>query len=126
MALSNRRSKLKTTGGRYIPDRKKRKREVRNLATLTKIGEKAKRVVRTLGGNKKEFLLKTQTVNVYNPKTKKYKVVNLKAIVENKANRHFVRRNILTKGAVVETDAGKARITSRPGQEATVNAVLIE
>ena len=37
-----------------------------------------------------------------------------------------VRRNILTKGAIIETDAGKAKITNRPGQEGTVNAVLVE
>ena len=46
-------------------------------------------------------------------------------VVENPANRHFVRRNIMTKGTVIETEKGKARITSRPGQDGTINAVLI-
>ncbi|MEK6848627.1 MAG: 30S ribosomal protein S8e, partial [Nanoarchaeota archaeon] len=41
------------------------------------------------------------------------------------ANRHFIRRNIMTKGSVIDTELGKARITSRPGQDGVVNAVLI-
>ena len=36
------------------------------------------------------------------------------------ANRHYVRRNILTKGTVITTDKGNAVITSRPGQEARI------
>ncbi|MEK6949175.1 MAG: 30S ribosomal protein S8e, partial [Nanoarchaeota archaeon] len=49
----------------------------------------------------------------------------IKTISGNPANRHFVRRNIMTKGAIIETEKGKARITSRPGQDGAVNAVLI-
>jgi small subunit ribosomal protein S8e len=37
-----------------------------------------------------------------------------------------VRRNIVTKGAIIETDAGQARVVSRPGQDGQVNAVLLE
>ena len=46
-------------------------------------------------------------------------------VVENKANKDFVRMNILTKGAIIETDLGKAKITSRPGQSGSINAILI-
>ena len=46
-------------------------------------------------------------------------------VIENPSNPHLVRRNILTKGAVVETKLGKAKVTSRPGQEGTLNGVLI-
>ncbi|MCK4384091.1 MAG: 30S ribosomal protein S8e, partial [Candidatus Lokiarchaeota archaeon] len=35
------------------------------------------------------------------------------------------RRHILTKGAVVETELGNARITSRPGQHGTLNGILM-
>jgi small subunit ribosomal protein S8e len=48
------------------------------------------------------------------------------SVVENQANPHFVRRNIVTKGAVVETELGRVRITSRTGQDGVVNAVLIK
>ena len=46
-------------------------------------------------------------------------------VVDNPANRNFVKRNIMTKGTVVETDKGKVRITSRPGQEGSLNGVLV-
>jgi small subunit ribosomal protein S8e len=32
----------------------------------------------------------------------------------------------VTKGAVIETGEGRARVTSRPGQTGQVNAVLVE
>ena len=47
-------------------------------------------------------------------------------VLENGANSHFVRRNIITKGAIVETEIGKAKITPRTGQKGIVNGVLIE
>ena len=63
--------------------------------------------------------------NVLDPKTKKVKKAKIKVVVENKANVNFVRRNIITKGSVVNTKLGKVRVTSRPGQEGFVNGVLI-
>ncbi|RME55375.1 30S ribosomal protein S8e, partial [Candidatus Woesearchaeota archaeon] len=126
MGLTNKRSKRKVTGGRYIEARKKRVKEKRSLPVLTKIGEKVKRVKRTLGGSNKQTLLKADKANVFDPKTKKMKVVKINSVLENLANRHFVRRNIITKGAIIETELGKAKVTSRPGQEGTINAVLIQ
>jgi small subunit ribosomal protein S8e len=125
MALTNTRSKRKITGGRYISYRKKKVKETRNLPALTKIGKTVKRLRRTLGGNKKQILLNVEVANVYNPKTKKMQVVKINSVVENKANRHFVRRNIITKGTILDTELGKAKVTSRPGQEGAINAVLI-
>ena len=51
--------------------------------------------------------------------------VKIKTIIENQANRNFVRRNIMNKGAIIDTEIGKAKITSRPGQDGTVNAILV-
>ena len=65
-------------------------------------------------------------INVYDSKTKKYSKEKIKTIVENNANRHFVRRNIMTKGAVVETAKGKVKITSRPGQVGVLQGILIK
>ena len=56
---------------------------------------------------------------------KKYKKVKILEIISNEANRHFIRRNILTKGTIVKTELGNVRITSRPGQVGTVNGVLV-
>lgn len=54
------------------------------------------------------------------------KKVRVKDVVESAANRHYAREDIITKGTVIETEAGKARVTSRPGQDGVVNAVLIK
>jgi small subunit ribosomal protein S8e len=35
------------------------------------------------------------------------------------------RRAIITKGAIIETSKGNARVTSRPGQCGIINAVLL-
>lgn len=125
MAQTSRRPKRKVSGGRYHSWCKKRSSQSRRLPTLTKVGEKKKAVLREMGGSRKTLLLQCNTANVYNPKEKKYVIAKIKTITDNAANRHFVRRNILTKGAIIETDIGKARVTSRPGQEGAVNAVLV-
>ncbi len=126
MAVSQRKSVRKITGGYYQAYRKKTKNELGRQPAFTKLEErKRESEIATLGGNKKKRLLSTNTANLYNPKTKRYEQANIKTIVENAANRHFVRRNIMTKGCVIDTDKGKARVTSRPGQDGIVNAVLI-
>ena len=33
--------------------------------------------------------------------------------------------NIITKGSVIQTEKGKAQVTSRPGQHGVVSAVLV-
>ena len=50
----------------------------------------------------------------------------LKKVIENKASRHFARMGIITKGAIIETDKGKAKVTNRPGQDGVINAVLVK
>ena len=85
----------------------------------TKIKQK-----RTRGGNQKRIALRINQANVVSAgKSQKTKIVQ---VLENKANPHFVRMNIVTKGAVIETELGKAVVTSRPGQQGVVNARLIE
>ena len=94
-------------------------------ATLTKLGEKRTKTDSKMGGETKFRLLQANTANVYDPKTKKYSKAKIATIKENPSNRNFVRRNIMTKGAVIETTSGLARITNRPGQEGAINAVLV-
>ena len=36
-----------------------------------------------------------------------------------------MRRNTITKGAIVDTSAGLAKVVSRPGQTGTINAILV-
>ncbi len=125
MAISQFRSRRKKSGGRYKNFRKKRLTDLGRDPTLTKIGEIRKSEFRIKSGIRKRILLSSNMANVYDPKEKKYKKVKIEKVVDNPANRNFIRRNILTKGAIVKTELGKARITNRPGQEAHINAVLI-
>ncbi|MBI5347059.1 MAG: 30S ribosomal protein S8e [Candidatus Aenigmarchaeota archaeon] len=88
------------------------------------IGEKRIKVKRAKGGNEKRIALKINTANIIvKGKAQKTKILK---VLENKANPHFVRMNIITKGAVIETELGKAVVSSRPGQEGVVNARLLE
>jgi len=125
MALSQARSRRKPTGALHKDYRKKRQYELGREPSFTKLAKKRIRVIRAMGGNRKLRLLSADIANLYDPKAKSFKQVKIKTITDNPANRHFIRRNIITKGSVIDTELGKARITSRPGQDGIINAVLI-
>jgi len=125
MALSNERSKRKPSGGLYKAYRKKRLFNLASDPTFTKLGERKVKAKREKSGSLKFILLSADKVNILDPKTKKTQITEIVNVIENPANRNFVRRNIITKGSIVETKLGKARITSRPGQESNLNAILI-
>jgi len=126
--IAQHRSKRKATGGRYHKMfRKKKLCENGREAILTKLSDKTKiNEIRTRSGIIKRPILTTNIANVADPKTGKFTKTTIKTVVENKANRHYVRRNIITKNAVIMTEIGKARVTSRPGQDGMINAVLID
>lgn len=126
MAKAQHRSKRKQSGTKYQKARKKRKFELARPATDTKVGERSFKNIRGRGGNLKHNLLVAEYANLVDPKTKKFEKVKIKAVVENNANRHYVRRNIITKGCIVDTEKGEAKVTSRPGQDGVVNAVLVK
>ena len=118
---------VKPSGGLKKPWRKKRLYERGSPPTMTKLGPDRKvRVDRVRAGELKQRLIRAATANVFNPETKTYSVAKIKTVKDNPANRHFTRANILTRGAIIETEIGKARVTNRPGQEGAINAVLIE
>ncbi|MDY6966564.1 MAG: 30S ribosomal protein S8e [Halobacteriota archaeon] len=119
-------SRRKFTGGRLVYSRGKKKYEMGREPSETHIGEERKKILRTRGGNRKIRVLRANMVSVTDPETGKTKKVGMEVVVSNPANQHYVRRNVITKGAVVKTDLGDARVTSRPGQDGTVNAVLIK
>ncbi|MFW5865514.1 MAG: 30S ribosomal protein S8e [Nanoarchaeota archaeon] len=126
MAILQLRSNRKSTGGRYKKPKIRRLARMGRLPVFTKIGPTKHKSVRTIGGGSKEKLLSVEKANLIDPKTKKYALVDIDNVVENPANKHYVRRKILTKGAIIETKKGKARVTSRPGQSGVVNAVLLK
>ncbi|MBY8986437.1 MAG: 30S ribosomal protein S8e [Candidatus Lokiarchaeota archaeon] len=125
MARSSARSKRKYTGKKYKHFRKKRKRELVRPTIDTVIGEVKKKKQRTWGGNTKIRLFSTNYINITDPNTNKTSKVRILGFESNVASKDLNRRHILTKGAVVETELGNARVTSRPGQHGTLDGVLI-
>ncbi len=126
MAISQARSRRKTSGGRYRNYRTKRLHELGNQPRLTKLGERKTKLLKGKFSSTKQVLINANVANVYDAKNKKYSKVKIITIVDNPANRNFIRRNIMNKGAIIKTELGNAKITSRPGQEGTVNAILID
>ncbi len=119
------RSETKRTGGRRRPNRDKRKHEQGRAPTETELGEPILRTVDVRGTDTKIRALQVDhaTVATDDGSTESVAITD---VVENEANPNFARRNIITKGAIIETDAGRARVRSRPGQDGQVNAVLLE
>ncbi len=125
MARSQSRSKRKYTGKKYKLFRKKRKRELERPPINTQIGSEKVKTQRVMGGNSKVKLFSTDYVNLTDPNTNKTQKVRIMRFESNQASKDINRRHILTKGAIIETELGKARITSRPGQHGQLNAILI-
>lgn len=126
MSLWQGRSLKKTSGGRIRLSRKKRKFEIGMDQIETGIGKERRKKIWVRGRGLKIRLMSAEEASVVNKKTKKSKKVKILRVIENKANPHYVRRNIITKGAIIETEIGKAKITSRPRQDGNVTAVLLE
>ena len=125
MALWQGKSRRKPTGGRRVPSAGKRKFEIGREKQYTKLGAQSLKQYRGAGGNVKVGMLTAEFANVVEKKTntvKKVKIVNVKA---NPADPNYIQRNILNKGATIETEIGDAVVTSRPGQDGAVNAILL-
>ncbi len=119
------RSRRKYTGGRLHFHRKKKKHEAGRPAAETTIGETRRKKIRTRGGGEKIRLLRCEFANVADPRSGTMRKAKIIAVKNNPANPFFIRRNVTTKGAVIETEIGDAIVTSRPGQDGIVNAKLI-
>ncbi len=126
MALWQGKSRRKVTGGRLRAGRKKRKSEMGKERVEPVVGKGKAKKLRVQGGNSKMKILVAEEATVLNLKTKKLKKSKILSVVENAANPHFARRNIISKGAVILTELGKAKVTSRPGQDGVIDAVLVE
>ncbi|ETA67041.1 MAG: small subunit ribosomal protein S8e [Methanolobus sp.] len=119
------RSRRTYTGAKIKSARSKRKFELGRESADTHINETKRKNVSTRGGNRKVRLLQCNVANVTDAQGKTQKTT-IETVTGNTANEHYVRRNILTKGSVIKTPLGNAKITSRPGQDGVVNAVLLE
>lgn len=97
---------------------------MKGQARVVKLGELKKKKLRMRGGDYKTVLLSCDTAIIID--NKKSKKVKIKNVLETPNDRFLARQNILVKGAIIETEAGKARITNRPSQEGCIQAVLIK
>ena len=114
----------KITGGRRHPLRSRRKYELDRFPNEAVIGNQVTvtRIVR--GKNIKSAIKTIDSVNLaIDSKIKRVKIIK---VLENATNNDYQRRGIISKGAVLETEAGKCRGVSRPGQDGTVNAILVK
>ena len=125
MAVWHGNSKRSKTGRRIRYARNKRRFEIGRELHLNTIGKMKRKLIRTRGNNKKFCILTADTAYVIDPKTNKTTKTEIVTVIENSANVHYVRRNIMNKGAIINTKIGKAKITSRPGQSGVINAILL-
>ena len=125
MATWQGQAKRSKTGRRIRYARSKRKFEIGREQHLTTIGPPTMKKVRTRGNNSKVRVKTSNIAYVLDPKTNKTSKTDIITVKENTANIHYVRRNIINKGAIIETKIGKAKVTSRPGQSGTINAILL-
>ena len=116
----------KFTGGRIIPNRTRRKFVIDRYPNEAIVGP-TQNIARRVRGNNIKIAFKTsEYANINdqdNKKTVKSKILN---VAKNPANKDYERRGVITKGAVLETEIGLAKVLSRPGQDGIINAVLIK
>lgn len=126
MAVRHAISKRKPTGGKLSRVRKSRKFEKGRESMKAVIGSPLRKKVRGIGGSEKIVLRAADTVNVTGKGLKKARKAKVLKVLENPANPQLVKQGVITKGAIIETDAGRAKVTSRPGQDGVLNALLLE
>ncbi len=115
----------KPTGGMITLARKKRKYELGSYPVYTKLGKEKKLIKRTKGGGRKVKAAVVEFANVLDKKTNVVKKVKILDVVENPANLQLIRSKIVTKGCVIKTEIGNARVMSRPSQHGVVNALVL-
>lgn len=128
--LVTRKSKRKPTGGlrHSLKRRNKVLTQLANRPTLTTIAsaEDTRKIVRGKGAIKKVRAVALKFANVLIDG--KIVKVEIKTVKLNPANREYARRNVITKGALINVEikgqAHLAKVTSRPGQHGIINAVL--
>jgi small subunit ribosomal protein S8e len=118
------RSTRKRTGGRLKHASNKKRHQLGREPAETTVGETRLQYIDSRGTEKKVRALSTDVAQV--AADGDISEAEIENVVDNPANVNYVRRNIITKGAIIETSAGRARVTSRPGQTGQVNAVLLD
>ncbi|MGY5150418.1 MAG: 30S ribosomal protein S8e [Candidatus Nitrosopumilus sp. bin_68KS] len=115
----------KITGGRRHPLRIRRKYETDRYPNEPNTGAQVTITRRVRGNNNKTALKSIDFVNLAtgDAKVKKTKILK---VLDNATNNDYKRRGIITKGAILETQEGKCKVVSKPGQNGIVNAILLK
>ena len=115
----------KITGGIRHPLKTRRKFQIDRYPNEALMGEQETATRKTRGNNRKTALKTVNHVNLVlpNAKIKRSKIVR---VLENQTNNDYQRRGVITKGAILETEDGKCKVVSRPGQNGVINAILVK
>ncbi len=117
-------STSKISGGRRVALRSRRKFEINRYPNEPLAGEQKTVTRKVRGKNVKTALVSAGFVNlVLDSKVKKTKIIR---VLENPTNNDYQRRGVITKGAIIETEDGKCKVVSRPGQDGVVNGILVK
>jgi len=114
----------KITGGRKHTSRSRRKYEIDRFPNEALVGDQITITRKVRGKNNKTSVKTIDSVNLaMDSKIKRVKIIK---VLENATNNDYQRRGVISKGAILETEEGKCRVVSRPGQHGTVNAILVK
>jgi len=117
--------KRKHTGGLIKHTRSRRSDEKDSFSVDTLLGDHSIRVKNSRGGNVKVSLVSDNSVNVIDKSNNSIKKVAITRVLKNPSNRDYERRRVITRGAILDTELGKVRVLSRPGQSGIINGILI-
>ena len=126
MAWHDTLKKHKQTGGKIRPYRSKRIFDQGRAPIETALGENKLKTVKGRSAIEKTKIVKANTVNVTNPATGKTERLEILDVISNPAKADYNRRGVITKGTIISTEKGLAKIVSRPGQDGALNAVVQE
>ena len=115
----------KITGGIRHPLKTRQKFQIDRYPNEALMGEQETATRKTRGNNRKTALKTVNHVNLVLPNAK-IKRSNIVRVLENQTNNDYQRRGVITKGAILETEDGKCKVVSRPGQNGVINAILVK
>ena len=115
----------KITGGARHPLKVRQKFQIDRYPNEALLGDQQTSTRKTRGNKRKTGLKTVSHVNLALPdaKIKRSKIVK---VLENQTNNDYQRRGVITKGAILETEDGKCKVVSRPGQSGVINAILVQ
>ena len=115
----------KITGRIRHPLKTRQKYQMDRYPNEALMGDQETTTRKTRGNNRKTGLKTASHVNLVLPdsKIKRSKIIR---VLENQTNNDYQRRGVITKGAIIETEDGKCKVVSRPGQCGIINAILVK